>query len=71
MLDTTISDVFSGVDERENLLHRKLKAIKATEKLGCDDCGYPLWSHDKTRENHGGGMYSYNYACPSKTELFG
>jgi len=60
-----------SVDERSNCLHRRIKAIQRTDGAGCENCGYPLWSHSKERVNHGSGQYSYDYECPGKTDLFG
>lgn len=31
----------------------------------CPNCGLPLCDHDREREHHGGGRWSYNYICPS------
>lgn len=29
----------------------------------CPECGEPFHTHDKEREYHDGGMWSYNYIC--------
>lgn len=30
----------------------------------CKRCGLALYAHEKERVSHGGGQFSYNYACP-------
>lgn len=32
----------------------------------CPGCGEAYAYHDKERENHGGGRWSYNYMCPGE-----
>ena len=64
-----VEDFFSNVDETENLHNRRIKVIKHRDSEGCEDCGYPLWTHDKDGVQ-GGGHMTYNYVCPSKSNLF-
>lgn len=33
----------------------------------CQNCGKRAHEHEKTREYHGNGLYSYNYTCPEDT----